>query len=76
MCVDGLAYPRLSWQYARRGDFVCPDGINSGDLIALSYSWLSSEYDGIYYRVSVDADCSGRIDLADFTIMAAHWLSY
>ncbi len=76
MCVDGLAYPRLSWQYAHRGDFVCPDGINTGDLTALAASWLSSEHDGQNYHVSVDADCSGSIDLADFTIMAAHWLSY
>ncbi|MBN2511831.1 MAG: hypothetical protein JXB18_02725 [Sedimentisphaerales bacterium] len=76
MCVNGLIYPRLSWQYAQRGDFACPDGNNIGDLIALSYSWLSSKQDGINYRLSVDADCSGRIDLADFSIMGIHWLSY
>ncbi|MGH2270445.1 hypothetical protein ACQ9LF_01455 [Anaerohalosphaeraceae bacterium U12dextr] len=76
MCVDGLAYPRLSWQYARRGDFACPDGINIGDLTALSYSWLSSKYEGHAYQVSIDADGSGRIDLADLNLMAAYWLSY
>lgn len=76
MCMDGLAYPRLSWQYARRGDFACPDGINIGDLTALSYSWLSSKYEGHAYQVSIDADGSGKIDLADLNLMAAYWLSY
>lgn len=76
MCTDGFAYPSLSWEYAQGGDFDCPDGIDTADLIALAFSWLSSEQDGLGYSVSVDADFSGRIDLADFVILAAHWLSY
>ncbi|MEN6308474.1 MAG: hypothetical protein ABFD91_12035 [Anaerohalosphaeraceae bacterium] len=75
MCKNGVAYPRLSWEYAHGGDFDCPDGIDTADLLALAFSWLGSEQADQTYRTSVDADCNGKIDLRDFAVLAGYWLS-
>ena len=41
MCQDGVDYPRLSWEFARAGDFACADGVDLADLQALAEHWLT-----------------------------------
>ena len=40
MCVDGVEYPRLSWEYSSGGDYVCGDGVGFGDLAFFADRWL------------------------------------
>ena len=40
MCVDGVDYPRLSWEFAQNGDFACGDGVDIFDLQALAKNGL------------------------------------
>jgi hypothetical protein len=72
MCADGVDYPRLAWEFARRGDFACPDGTALEDLAMMSFDWTAS---GIRIYSGGDATGDGRIDLADLAVVAAHWLS-
>jgi hypothetical protein len=41
MCADGVGYPRLAWEFAQHGDFVCPDDTGPADLAYLGTHWLS-----------------------------------
>jgi hypothetical protein len=40
MCVDGIYYPHLTWEYVRHGDFACPDGTDVYDLAIFKDQWL------------------------------------
>ncbi|MHC4657833.1 MAG: GLUG motif-containing protein [Planctomycetota bacterium] len=42
MCVDGVSYPLLSWQFGT-GDFVCPDGVNFVDYAFFANHWGGRE---------------------------------
>lgn len=42
MCVDGISYPRLRWEYDLFGDWVCPDGVSVEDLVFLTDWWMVS----------------------------------
>jgi hypothetical protein len=64
MCVDEVDYPHLTWEYARRGDFVCPDGMDIYDLKILSGQWLFESY---------DSNRDGIINFLDFAVFAKHW---
>jgi hypothetical protein len=72
MCVDGVDYPHLTWEYVRNGDFECLDGINVEDLGRLSADWLT-----IYSNSFYGADANGDqiVNIADFTILAENWLA-
>ncbi len=72
MCVDGVDYPRLRWEYVQGGDFACPDGINGGDLEVLCQDWLSTYPQALY---GADANGDKEVTFADFDILADHWLS-
>jgi beta-lactam-binding protein with PASTA domain len=66
MCVDGLNYPKLSWQFLP-GDFVCPDGVDIFDLAAFSDHWLLA---GAPYDINND----GIVNFLDFALLAENWL--
>ncbi len=69
MCVDGVGYPRLSWEYSSVGDFACGDGVGVGDLVYLCERWLAEgEAAG-----AGDGDGDGRVDLGDFGVLGAGW---
>gem|GEM_PF-747118 len=70
MCVDGVDYPRLSWEYPRVGDFECPDGVGPEDLLYLAARWLAATPATVE---AADATGDGTVDLEDFAILAAHW---
>ena len=65
MCLDGVDYPRLTWEYVQGGDFACPDGVNGGD-------WLSTYSQALY---GADANGDKEVTFADFAILAERWLS-
>jgi hypothetical protein len=74
MCVDGVDYPRLSWEFARGGDFACGDGVDLADLQVLAEEWLTStETDAMTFNFAADANGDERIDLADFTALSNNW---
>ncbi|MCK5642397.1 MAG: hypothetical protein KAJ19_16440, partial [Gammaproteobacteria bacterium] len=39
MCIDDVNYPRLNWEFASGGDFVCPDGVNLADFGFFASHW-------------------------------------
>ena len=71
MCVDGISYPRLSWEFPGGGDFACPDGVGLEDLLYLAGRWLAitPETAG-----AADLNGDGKVDLQDFGILAAEWM--
>lgn len=72
MCVDGIKYPILTWQYVEYGDFACPNGIEMQDLNRLSEDWLSS------YAISLvgaDADDDQSVGVGDLLILTKWWLA-
>jgi hypothetical protein len=72
MCVDGVDYPRLTWEYVQGGDFACPDGVNGGDLEVLCEDWLSTYSQALY---GADANGDNQVTFGDFAILAEHRLS-
>ena len=69
MCLDGVGYPRLSWEYSRGGDFDCGDGVGVEDLVYLAGRWLmEGDFAG-----AADADGDGVVGLADFGVMGEAW---
>jgi hypothetical protein len=72
MCVDGVDYPRLSWEFSRGGDFGCPDGVGVEDLVYLCERWLEAGPEAVG---AADANGDGKVDLADYAILAEHWLT-
>jgi len=72
MCVDGVDYPQLTWEYVQVGDFACPDGVNAGDLMVLCEDWLSPYSQALY---GADANGDKQVTFADFAILAQRWLS-
>jgi hypothetical protein len=71
MCTNGVDYPRLSWEFAKAGDFDCPDGVALDDLLYLAARWLAATPEIIG---ASDANSDGKVDLSDLAILAAHWL--
>lgn len=71
MCMDGVNYPKLTWQYIENGDFACPDGVAFDDLQRLSDDWLLTYSAELY---GADADGDSLVNFSDFAIMAANWL--
>jgi hypothetical protein len=68
MCVDGLHYPKLAWQYSRKGDFVCGDGVDANDLAELAGDWLTEGE-----ALSADGNFDDKVNLADMAILSANW---
>lgn len=73
MCVDGIDYPKLSWQFLV-SDFVCSDGVDLADFAVLADTWsLSSSQTG--YNDLCDLVDDDVIDLADLAVFAENWLA-
>lgn len=73
MCVDGMAYPKLSWKFGANGDFACPDGVELEDLETLALHWLLVEEGNPNFSYAVDGSGDGRIDQAEIDILSKHW---
>jgi len=74
MCVDGIDYPRMSWEYSINGDFACPDGVGTDDLLSVSNNWLNSEELDPGFNYPCDPTFDGVTNLADYVVLAENWL--
>jgi len=72
MCVDEVDYPRLSWEFARNGDFACGDGVDFGDLLALAEHWLTADT-AADFNYACDANGDEVINLQDFSVLSENW---
>ena len=70
MCVDGVDYPKLWWQYSTLGDFDCPDGVGLEDILILADYWLET---GLEPLAAPDATGDGQINLDDFAITSGNY---
>jgi len=68
---DGMNYPKLAWQVALLGDFVCPDGVEMNDVLIFSEQWLLEELASDIYPF----DGNGIVDFGDWAMLAGAWLS-
>jgi hypothetical protein len=73
MCVDGVSYPLLWWQFPT-GDFDCPDGVNLGDFAFFAQYWLETGCAAISDCRHTDINLSGTVDIADLGIFTENWL--
>jgi len=73
MCVDGIDYPKLSWQFLA-SDFTCPDGVEINDLMYMLDYWLENDCPGTPGCPIADINADNEINLKDFTHLAANWL--
>jgi hypothetical protein len=74
MCLDGVQYPLLSWQFALKGDFTCPDGVDILDLTFLVDRWLAQCNETNNFCNCTDTNYDQQVDFRDFAILASHWL--
>lgn len=72
MCIDGVDYPRLSWEFGQAGDFACPDGVSMDDLEAMALHWLTSDSEPDF-NYAADGSGDGRIDLKEMWILSKNW---
>jgi len=76
MCVDGVHYPKLTWEFAGRGDFACPDGVTIVDFPYLSRHWQLTNCIGSNdYCGWADLDVSNQVDLDDLEVFVENWLT-
>ena len=74
MCVDDVDYPRLSMEFAKNGDFACPDGTGTEDLQAMAQQWLSTvEINPDNFNYASDATFDEKINFKDFLILSQNW---
>ena len=74
MCVDGVDYARLSWEFARNGDFACGDGVDILDLQALGQNWLSAaDSTPTTFNYACDANGDEVIDFLDYAVLGENW---
>lgn len=74
MCADGMDYPRLSWEFAKNGDFACGNGVDLGDLQAIAEQWLSTKLaDPATFNYAGDANGDEQINLRDFNVLCDNW---
>jgi hypothetical protein len=71
MCVDGVDYPHLTWEYVNAGDFACPDGVAFDDFARLAADWLMTYSAPLY---GADATGDSTVNFADFAVLAANWM--
>jgi len=73
MCVDGVQYPLLSWQFIP--DFTCPDCVDILDLGFFVDRWLEGECNQANNFCSrADINYDAQVDFEDFAIFASYWL--
>jgi hypothetical protein len=66
MCVDGVNYPKLSWEFLGYGDLTCPDGVDFIDYSVLADEW---RLEGL----EQDYNSDGRVNFKDWAIFANNW---
>jgi hypothetical protein len=75
MCVDGVSYPLLTWEFNKYGDFTCPDGADFVDFAILAAAWRTSTGGAGWNPIcDISATTDGQINLFDLSVFAANWL--
>lgn len=72
MCVDGVSYPLLSWQFG--SDFLCPDGVDFVDYCYLADRWGDNNCETANDCNRTDIDLSGEVDWGDLKMLCEGWL--
>jgi hypothetical protein len=76
MCVDGLDYPRMAWEFNNYGDFVCLDGVNFLDFAVLGLAWLSDLNDANWNPAcDIFVPNDNIIDELDLAAFTENWLA-
>ena len=70
MCVDGVDYPRLSWEFTPNGDFACGDGVGIEDIEQLGQCWLSA----LDLPTELDDDSDNIVSLSETARLGQYWL--
>jgi len=52
---------------------VCPDGVNTDDLVELGFNWLNSEEVDPGFSYACDPTFDGVTNLADFGVLFKNW---
>ncbi|MBN1846807.1 MAG: hypothetical protein JW810_14070, partial [Sedimentisphaerales bacterium] len=73
MCIDGVDYPRLAWQFIRPGDFIFPGRVDNYDLFVLANDWLSES--SRCCDIAPPASPDGIVNLLDWSEFSRHWLT-
>ena len=67
-------YPRLAWQPIIAGDIAGLYGVNIEDLDAFVQQWLMENCTSVNdFCNGADINATGVVNLADFTVLTAHW---
>jgi len=69
LCEDGSGYPRLAWEFASGGDFVCGDGVDMND-----FAYFAGRYGADVDIEQADLDGDGVVGILDLCIFGSHWL--
>jgi hypothetical protein len=72
MLRENEDYPRLAWQEIFAGDIAELYGVDIADLMEVINNWL--EEGCLTGCEDADIDNSGKVDLADYAILAQYWL--
>jgi hypothetical protein len=75
MCLDGLDYPRLSWEFYPFADFVCPDGVDFFDYSFFAEQWAEGNCGASNDCQGTDLDQLGTVDTNDLGIFVDNWLT-
>lgn len=71
---EAMNYPKLRWQSATPGNFVCPDEVQMEDLAYMARRWLRINCAATSNCEGADLDLSGSVNTADLLILADNWL--
>ena len=71
---EGTNYPRLRWQI-HKSDILCPDGVGFDEALFIVTRWLAGNCENTHDCDGADISGNGLVDLADFSVLAAEWLS-
>jgi hypothetical protein len=74
MCFDDIAYPKLTWQFTRSADFLCPDGTEFIDYSFFANHWLLTNCPDTNDCNSTDLDFSGAVNADDLDFFNHYWL--
>jgi len=76
MCLGGVDYPHLTWEYVLIGDFGCPDGVGMGDWVLFTNWWGATNCEEANeWCGGADFDQSGTVDWSDALEFFENWLS-
>ena len=71
MCLDGVDYPRLAWQFSWNGDLTCPHGVKLDDLLYMAQRWLNMNHPSLLGAADINGD--HIVNMLDLCILGQNW---